>query len=299
LPNLELQQSAHDHLARLEGKSEEEKKAEIRVTCPSRIAACFVEWCACGHAPTCNALFWVCQVMQMQMLESVVENNKKQVEKEPQNSAALSELAKAQFELAMLYERSKATALLNEALSVVKKSLDLKLDGASLWVRAVLLQALGYASEDASDAKRQQAEARRVFDQVLAMESDAARRDALNKELDLLDETMRAWSDWMAEAEGKPRQPRPVAAAAPKKTVVSPGNEDMTGFVILAGMALVALGGIWCAESRSDPQRALSRLTLPETACQVAHDRKTKRKPLTWWDPEQVHVSQEGLSKRV
>jgi hypothetical protein len=113
--------------------------------------------------------------MQVQMLESVVENNKKQVEKEPQNPAALSELAKSQFELAMLYDRSKATALLNDALSVVKKSLDMKLDGASLWVRAVLLQALGYAAEDASDAKRQQAEARRVFDQVLTMETDSVR----------------------------------------------------------------------------------------------------------------------------
>jgi len=109
------------------------------------------------------------------MLESAVENNKKQVEKDPQNPAALSELAKSQFELAMLYDRSKATALLNDALSVVKKSLDMKLDGASLWVRAVLLQALGYAAEEASDAKRQQAEARRVFDQVLTMETDSVR----------------------------------------------------------------------------------------------------------------------------
>jgi len=236
----EQRKAAHDHLQRLEGKSEEEKKAEIRI-------------------------------MQMQMLESVVENNKKQVAKDEANPSALAELAKAQFELAMLYERAKATALLTEALEVVKKSLDIKLDGASLWVRAVLLQALGFAAKDAVDAKRQQGEAKRVFDQVLAMENDVARRDALQKELEMLNSTMRAWSDWMAEAEGTPSTARPVgtidsgavagagaqgkskeaeAAVPVKRTVVSPGNEDPTGFYILAGMVVVGVGVIWYISQR-------------------------------------------------
>jgi ferric-dicitrate binding protein FerR (iron transport regulator) len=123
-----------------------------------------------------------------------------------------------------------------------------------------------------------------------------ARRDALKKELDLLDSTMRAWSDWMADSEGKPRASRQPAAAtasagtaakAPAtqhKAHVPPDNENKTGFVILAGMALLALGGSWCAESLlgSNPGHVLLQISpCPGTlTCDTA----------------QVSFTQEGLT---
>ena len=76
-----LLQAAHEHLSRLEGKSEEEKKIEIRN-------------------------------MQTQMLVSVVDGNRKAVETDPNNSVALSELAKSLFELSMLQDRDEGAAVL-------------------------------------------------------------------------------------------------------------------------------------------------------------------------------------------
>jgi len=59
----EQRKAAHEHLARLEGKTEEEKKIEIRT-------------------------------MQTQMLISVVDGNRKAVESDPTDPVPLSELAK-------------------------------------------------------------------------------------------------------------------------------------------------------------------------------------------------------------
>ena len=93
----EQRKAAHDHLARLEGKSEEEKKSEIRS-------------------------------MQTQMLLSVVDGHRKAVEADPNGSMAHSELAKSLFELAMLQTREEAQATLQEALVVCE------VKSSCLWV---------------------------------------------------------------------------------------------------------------------------------------------------------------------
>jgi hypothetical protein len=79
-------------LDRLEGKTEEEKKAEILI-------------------------------LQKQMLESVVESHQKQLANSPKDSSILIEIAKSQFELAMLCSRKEAAPLFASSLESVEKCL--------------------------------------------------------------------------------------------------------------------------------------------------------------------------------
>ena len=161
----EQRKQAHEHLARLEGKSEDEKQLEIRS-------------------------------MQTQMLDSVVHGNRKAVESDPNNAVALSELAKSLFELSMLQMRDEATGSLQEALDVCQKSILINSkESAVIWVRGVLQQAYSMLTQDATEEARLKAKAKDDFDKVMNMETDTAKRDALKKEKELLDGTMKAWME--------------------------------------------------------------------------------------------------------
>lgn len=102
--------AAHEQLARLEGKNEEEKRVEILN-------------------------------LQKQMLESVVESHKKQLSATPQDASLMVELAKSQFELAMLCNRKEAAKLFASSIESVDKALVIfPLDPAAPWLHAILTQ---------------------------------------------------------------------------------------------------------------------------------------------------------------
>ncbi|EKX49361.1 hypothetical protein GUITHDRAFT_93355 [Guillardia theta CCMP2712] len=217
----EQRRAAHEHLARLEGKSEDERKVEIRN-------------------------------MQKQMLESVVENNKRAVEVEPQNAVNLAELAKSMFELAMLYQRADAIKLLREALSAIQKSIDLANDSSSVWVRAVLKQALSIVVSNTEESSKFSSESKHDFDRVLVMERDLDKRNALKKERELLDATIQSWFEWIQECEGSAgiAQKKNVGSGVSKSAVQAASSseahtDDASGYMVLVAGALLVAGAVW------------------------------------------------------
>jgi hypothetical protein len=125
--------------------------------------------------------------MQTQMLVSVVDSNRKAVEADPTNAAALSELAKSLFELSMLQMRDEARATLKEGLDACQKSIAINpSESAVTWVRGVLQQAYSMVVPDASLAATLKADAQADFSKVLNAEKDSKKRDTLVKEKELL-----------------------------------------------------------------------------------------------------------------
>lgn len=235
----EQRKAAHEHLDRLEGKSEEERKIEIRA-------------------------------MQTQMLVSVVDSNRKAVEADPTNAAALSELAKSLFELSMLQMRDEARATLKEGLDACQKSIAINpSESAVTWVRGVLQQAYSMVVPDASLAATLKADAQADFSKVLNAEKDSKKRDTLVKEKELLSGTMDAWMQNINAVEAEsgvpavraapakkaqrsappPAGPAPAGAAAAGKT---PGDADSSG-VTLAVATVVIVGvaaAVWYFRKR-------------------------------------------------
>jgi len=228
----EQRRAAHEHLARLEGKSEDEKQVEIRN-------------------------------MQMQMLESMVDTHRKQVEKDPGNAQSLQDLAKALFEYAMLNKRDQAQVLLLEGVQVIQKSISISDESAAQWVKAVLLQAQSHAELDGGKAATLQTQATSVFNSVLAKEADSTRKQALQKEQELLQGTMKAWVEEMQKTDSPEQRaaaakaapaPAPTGASAARGLGAAPqgpagsgkaGDGDMTGFVVLVAGAVVIGGLVW------------------------------------------------------
>mmetsp|Transcript_38962 Transcript_38962/g.57272 ORF Transcript_38962/g.57272 Transcript_38962/m.57272 type:complete len:374 (+) Transcript_38962:93-1214(+) len=225
----EQRKAAHEHLARLEGKTEEEKKIEIRT-------------------------------MQTQMLISVVDGNRKAVESDPTDPVPLSELAKSLFELSMLQMRDEARITLKEALDVCQKSISINsTESAVIWVRGVLRQAYGMVTSDTDEASKMKAEAKIDFEKVMNLETDSQKRDALKKEKELLEGTMMAWMDNItslevgtgiksqkASTKSAQRSAPPPPKTSSASSSLSPGNKaDNSGVLMVVGGVVLAAAAVW------------------------------------------------------
>eukprot|EP00285_Hemiselmis_virescens_P015324 CAMPEP_0173388816 /NCGR_PEP_ID=MMETSP1356-20130122/11035_1 /TAXON_ID=77927 ORGANISM="Hemiselmis virescens, Strain PCC157" /NCGR_SAMPLE_ID=MMETSP1356 /ASSEMBLY_ACC=CAM_ASM_000847 /LENGTH=360 /DNA_ID=CAMNT_0014345807 /DNA_START=53 /DNA_END=1135 /DNA_ORIENTATION=+ len=213
----EQRRAAHEQLARLEGKTDEEKKVEILN-------------------------------LQRQMLESVVDSHRKAVESNPTNAANKIELSKACFELAMLCGRNDAKKLFGEAISSVEAALQQSpLDTSAPWLHAILTQAQSYAETDKTKSRELMAKAKSEFDSVLRKEIDVTKREQLNKEKDIFNTSMQNWKEWQdaeakADAMEKANKKSPAAAG---KGALESGNEEIGGFVVLVGVVAAVGVAAW------------------------------------------------------